>query len=159
MNPTKKVVRKSASKTPQRKPLRVAQRKKAKPIAPKPWTDDIRGLNVVWFNVSDWERAKRFYGETLGLPVAYAQEEMGWIEYGRELPHLGINRWGGPGPLPAVTGGGIATLTCADVRAFIAKLVAKGVRCDKIEEMPGMVILGMFYDPDGNRLQVAQSMR
>ena len=158
MSPTKKVVRKPVRK-PAKRAVRRTPAAPRKPAAPQTWTEDIHGLNVVWFNVSDWDRAKKFYGETLGLPIAYAQDEMGWIEYGRELPHLGINRWGGPGPLPAVTSGGIATLTCPDVRAVIAKLRAKGVRCDEIEEMPGMVILGMFYDPDGNRLQVSQSMR
>jgi hypothetical protein len=32
------------------------------------------------------------------------------------------------------------------------------VRCDDVQEMPGMVILGNIYDPDGNFLQLAQSL-
>jgi hypothetical protein len=36
-------------------------------------------------------------------------------------------------------------------------LKAKGVQCDEVEKIPGMVVLGTFYDPDGNRLQLAQS--
>ena len=45
-------------------------RRTAKPAAPSKWTAEIRDVNVVWYNVSDLERAKKFYGETLGLPVA-----------------------------------------------------------------------------------------
>ena len=151
MSPTKK--------QPARKPVRRAapRTRAAQPPAPPPWSDDIRELNVVWYNVSDWVAAQKFYGETLGLPVAFALEEAGWIEYGRTLPHLAINRWTAKSGIP-IGGGGVATLTCPDVRGTIARLRAKGVRCDEVEELPGMVILGTFYDPDGNKLQLAQSL-
>ena len=131
----------------------------AKPAAPAPWTADIRDVNVVAYNVSDLERAKKFYGETLGLPVALALDQAGWIEYGRpNQAHLGINLWNGPDPMPSTTGGGHATLTCGDVRGTIARLRAKGVRCDEVQEIPGMVMLGNFYDPDGNLIQLAQTL-
>jgi len=149
MSPTKRVARKPARKTTPR----VAR----KPVMPPPWTKEIRDLNVVWYYVSNWERAKRFYGETLGLPVAFVDEKGGWIEYGHALPHLAINRWDNPAGMP-VNGGAVAVLTCPDVRATIERLRTKGVRCDEVEEIPGMVILGTFYDPDGNRLQLAQSL-
>lgn len=130
-----------------------------KPAAPAPWSADMRDLNLVAYNVSNLDRAKKFYGETLGLPVALALDEAGWIEYGRpNQAHLGINLWRGPEPMPSTTGGGHATLTCDDVRGAIAHLRAKGVRCDDVQEMPGMVILGNIYDPDGNFLQLAQSL-
>ena len=39
----------------------------------------LKGLSVVSFNVIDWEGAKKFYGETLGLPVHLdAGKEAGW---------------------------------------------------------------------------------
>jgi predicted enzyme related to lactoylglutathione lyase len=57
-----------------------------------------------------------------------------------------------------VGGGGVAVFTCPDTRAAIARLKEKGVRCDEVDEMPGMVILGTFYDPDGNKLQLAQDL-
>jgi len=130
-----------------------------KPTAPAPWTAEIRDLNLIAYNVSNLERAKKFYGETLGLPVALALDQAGWVEYG--LPHqahLGINLWRGPDPMPPTNGGGHATLTCDDVRGAIARLRAKGVRCDDVQEIPGMVILGNFYDPDGNLIQLAQTL-
>jgi hypothetical protein len=34
---------------------------------------------AVSYNVSDWQRAKRFHGETLGLPVAaFMNDQVGW---------------------------------------------------------------------------------
>jgi catechol 2,3-dioxygenase-like lactoylglutathione lyase family enzyme len=30
--------------------------------------------------VTDWDRAIRFYSETLGMTLAYQSEEMGWAQ-------------------------------------------------------------------------------
>ena len=30
--------------------------------------------------VTDWERAIRFYSETLGMAIAYRSDEMGWAQ-------------------------------------------------------------------------------
>ncbi|MBI3912721.1 MAG: VOC family protein [Chloroflexi bacterium] len=133
------------------------KRAAAKPPAPKHWTPDIHGISVVTYHVRDWARAKKFYGETLGLPVAFEVEQVGWCEFGVEKqPTFAINKWESPDAMPIASGA--AVLTCPDVRATIAKLRAKGVRCDDVEEIPGMVILGNVYDPEGNRLQLAQPL-
>ena len=129
---------------------------------PRPWSADIVGLNLVYFNVRDWEAAKRFYGETLGFAVAFGGDEMGWIEYGgKELPHFAIGKGDAanpPYPAPAGSSGGYPVFTCPDVRRAMARLQARGVRCGEIQEIPGMVLLGVFYDPEGNKLQLAQSL-
>ncbi len=128
-----------------------------KPAAPKHWTPVLHGISVVSYSVRDWERAKKFYGGTLGLPVAFAAEQVGWLEYGvAHQPTLAINKWESPDALP--TGGAVAVLSCPDVRGTIAKLRAQGVRCDDAEQVPGMVIYGNVFDPEGNRLQLAQSL-
>ena len=161
----KRVARSSRGKAKPRKkaaPRKAASARKAalpaKPPAPKPWSADIAGLNVVWYTCRDWEAAKRFYGETLGFPVAMADEQMGWVEYGTELPHLAIGK-GDPSTPPSIgSGGAIAVLSCPDVRGTMAKLQARGVRCGTIDEIPGAVILGTFFDPEGNKLQLAQTL-
>ncbi|MBI3536430.1 MAG: VOC family protein [Chloroflexi bacterium] len=136
-----------------------AKRAAPKPKAPAAWSPEIRGLNVVWYYVSDWARAKKFYGETLGLPTQFVADEVGWCEFGNhDLPHLAISKWVDANPLPAQTGGAIATFTCDDVRAARARLIAKGVSCEEIDEIPGFVRLCTFRDPDGNRLQLAESL-
>jgi catechol 2,3-dioxygenase-like lactoylglutathione lyase family enzyme len=32
--------------------------------------------------VKDWEKAKQFYSQVLGLPVYYSDDAFGWAEYG-----------------------------------------------------------------------------
>jgi predicted enzyme related to lactoylglutathione lyase len=115
-------------------------------------------VNVVSYPVADWEGAKKFYTQILGWPVAFASEEMGWVEFGRDNEtHLAISRWDGPDPRPPVNGGATAVLTVTDAKAVTADLRAKGVRCDDPMEIPGVVTYGTFYDPEGNRIQFASS--
>ncbi len=117
----------------------------------------IKKLGVVSYTVSDWQRAKKFYAETLGLPVAaFITDEVGWMEFGeKEDVHLAIMLWRGPGPMPKGDGGGIAVFEVDDAYAAVAELRQKGVRCDDVVAVPQMVTFADFFDPDGNRLQVA----
>ncbi len=111
-------------------------------------------IAVVSYNVSKWEEAKTFYGQTLGLPVVFASDEYGWYEYGGEnLTHVAINRWLGPEPLPL--GGGKVVFSVDDAQKTTAELRRLGVRCDDPQVVPGMVTYGRFFDPDGNELHFA----
>jgi len=152
MSPTKK---KSV-----RKPVKRAPRKAAsKPAAPKRLNANFRDVNVVWYNVKDWERGKKFYRDTLSLPVVMEMDQAGWAEYGHpNQTHVAINLWRGPEAMPPTHGGATVTFGCDDTRAMVAKLRAKGVKCDEPDEIPGMVILATFYDPEGNRLQISQTL-
>ena len=114
----------------------------------------FKNVNVVYQHVTDFERAKKFYGEVLGWPTAYASDEVGWYEYGVDgQAHVAINHWRGPEPVPPQPGGTVLTLTVDDVRTTDAWLRSKGVRCDEVQEIPGVVTLGTFYDPEGNQIQ------
>ncbi len=117
----------------------------------------IKKLSIVSYTVSDWQRAKKFYAETLGLPVAaFITDEVGWMEFGeKDDVHLGIMLWRSPGPMPKGPGGGIAVFSVDDAYAAVAELRRKGVKCDEVIAVPNMVTYADFYDPDGNRLQVA----
>ncbi|HLF25219.1 MAG TPA: VOC family protein [Anaerolineae bacterium] len=109
------------------------------------------------YNVTDWQRAKQFYGETLGLPVAgFISDEVGWMEFGeKDGARLAINLWQGPDPLPPREGGGTVVFEVDDVNRVVAELRQRGVQCEAPIVIPEMVIYATFYDPDGNRLQVA----
>jgi predicted enzyme related to lactoylglutathione lyase len=111
----------------------------------------FKNVNVVSLDVTDWERAKKFYRETLGWPVAYTSDEVGWEEYGPEnQAHVSISR---SDHAPAAHGGTSLVLGVDDAHAATAALRAKGVKCDDVTVIPGVVVYGTFYDPDGNRIQ------
>lgn len=118
----------------------------------------FKNCNVFYYHVSNWEAAKKFYDDVLEWPVAYSSEEMGWREYGRDNEtHVAINLWDASrGPRPEGHNG-ICTFTVDDVTATTAALRAKGVKCDDPMVIPGIVALGTFYDPEGNRFQFASS--
>jgi predicted enzyme related to lactoylglutathione lyase len=130
----------------------IKEHKMAKPLFSK--------IDIVAYTVSDWQRAKKFYGDTLGLPVAeFYGDEVGWMEFGpKEGTHLSINLWAGDDPMPAKSGGAIVVFMVADADATVKELRARGVKCNDPEIIPGMVRWASFFDPDGNELQIASSV-
>ncbi len=117
----------------------------------------LKSLADVSYNVSDWQRAKKFYGETLGLPVAaFITDDVGWMEFGeKDQTHLAISQWRDPGPLVTGEGGGMAVFAVDDAYAAVKELRSRGVKCDDVVAIPMMVTYATIYDPDGNRLQLA----
>jgi len=119
----------------------------------------LKRLSVVQVNVVDWEGAKKFYGETLGLPVSFdIGKEGGWCEFG-ETGHttFAINLWREATP-PKRDGGAIPVFDVADAPKAVEELRKRGVKCDDVVTIPGMVSYANVYDPEGNRFQVAQSL-
>lgn len=114
-------------------------------------------LADVSYNVTDWQRSKKFYSDTLGLPVAaFISDEVGWMEFGeKDNAHLAIGLWRGPEPFPANQGGAVAIFAVDDAYEAIKELRRRGVICEDVVAIPNMVTFANFYDPDGNRLQVA----
>lgn len=117
----------------------------------------LKKLVDVSYEVSDWQRSKAFYKDTLGLPVAaFITDDVGWMEFGEENnTHLAISLWRGPGPLTSREGGAIAIFQVENAYDAIEELRKRGVKCDDVVAIPNMVTYASFYDPDGNRLQVA----
>jgi predicted enzyme related to lactoylglutathione lyase len=116
----------------------------------------FKNVNVVSLNVTDWERAKQFYRETLGWPVAFSDDNAGWEEYGADnTAHVSITRLQPGEPVPPHIGGTTLVLTVDDAHAVTASLRAKGIKCADVISIPGMVTYGAFYDPEGNMVQFA----
>jgi predicted enzyme related to lactoylglutathione lyase len=117
----------------------------------------FKDVNVVSIHVKDWEAAKKFYAKVLDWPVAWASDEMGWVEYGVDgATHISINRWDEDSPPPV--NGPIPVLSVDDAHATEAALRALGVKCDAVIDIPGVVSYGTLYDPEGNRIQFAASI-
>ena len=120
--------------------------------------EPLQKMSVVFYFVSDWERAKKFYGETLGLRTHMCTDEGGWAEFETNSDvRLAIHR---VRPGQKVTkGGGTAIFTVADAKAAKGELEGRGVKFEgDLHEVPGMVLLGTFLDPDGNSLQIFQDL-
>jgi catechol 2,3-dioxygenase-like lactoylglutathione lyase family enzyme len=102
--------------------------------------------------VTDMERAKSFYGETLGLPQEQHAEDQGFPEYrlgdNGFLYLLKLESIGSSFQGPHTAG---FALRVPDVAEAKAELEAKGV------EFAGMIDSGVchmafFADPDGNQI-------
>ena len=110
-------------------------------------------VNVSWYQVSDMNAAKRFYGEILGLKKIFEIE--GWCEFshGEGAASIGLNqqRQGDD------ERGATVVLRVDDLARVQKELAAKGVKFEgEIQEVPGVVRLATFRDPSGNRLQLCQ---
>lgn len=113
-------------------------------------------LAYVSYPVKDWAGAKKFYGETLGMPVAwFMSDDAGWMEFGTdEGAHLAISLVR-DGQMANPNGGAMAVFAVEDAVKTVQELRAKGVKCDDPIGIPGMVTYANFYDPEGNKLQIA----
>lgn len=110
-------------------------------------------VTVSWFNVSDFEKAKKFYGETLGMKKTFEMEQ--WAEFAGAEGEASIGVAAAPhaGKEPGAT----VVLRVEDIDRERKRLESSGVQFEgKMEEIPGVVKLATFRDPSGNRLQLCQ---
>jgi catechol 2,3-dioxygenase-like lactoylglutathione lyase family enzyme len=108
--------------------------------------------------VSDLERSVAWYRDTLGFELMYRMEDIAWCELrtGVERVSLGLSE------VEEAGGKGGATLTFGveDIEAAKAELDSRAVRQDgPIRDIPGLVRLLTFYDPDDNALMLYQDMQ
>jgi len=110
-------------------------------------------MSVAWFNVKDFEEAKKFYGQVLGLKKTF--EMQSWAEFSNAEGEASIGVAGAPegGKEPGAT----VVLRVDDIERERKRLQTGGVQFEgKVEEIPGVVKLATFRDPSGNRLQLCQ---
>jgi len=109
---------------------------------------------LIQLAVSDLERAMKFYGETLELELVWSSEELKWAEYKTNVPGIHI----GVGVQDDVQGSGTVSVNLGvrDLDQARAVLEKKGVNFPKPSvNIPGVVKLADFTDPDGNRFRLA----
>jgi len=111
---------------------------------------------LAWYEVTDLDKAKAFYGNVLGMEMSF--EMPGWAEFNavKNGPAIGLAL---REAVPAKGGGATVVLRVKDIQATRSELVKQGVEFEgEIEEYPGVVRLAIFRDPFGNRLQLAQEL-
>ena len=107
---------------------------------------------TVWYRVRDLDRARVFYRDVLGFEEVFVDVQDGWSR----LTHGGMEialAEGDPGE-----SGGVANVEVADVKSEAERLREAGVDVGVVFELHGQFRLVDVYDPDGNRVQLAQSL-
>ena len=108
-------------------------------------------VSVAWYQVDDIEKAKKFYGETLGMKKTFEME--GWCEFSHAdgAASLGLS------PRQDDEKGATVVLRVDDLEKTRQQLIGKGVKFEgEPVEYPGVVRLATFRDPAGNRVQLCQ---
>jgi catechol 2,3-dioxygenase-like lactoylglutathione lyase family enzyme len=109
---------------------------------------------VISVGVSDYARSLAWYRDVLGFELEYELDDYAWCEL--RTP-FGFNI--GLGQSETVAQGNITpTLGVHDIDSAISALRTHDVRVEDWHEIPGMVRLATFYDPDGTPWMLAQTL-
>jgi catechol 2,3-dioxygenase-like lactoylglutathione lyase family enzyme len=103
--------------------------------------------------VRDFDAGRRFYRDTLGFEETEVDFEARWSHLRHGEMEIGIVE-GEPD-----SDGAVAHVDVDDVKAEAARLREAGVEVGVVVEIPhGEMRLLDVYDPDGNRVQLAQEL-
>ena len=105
----------------------------------------------VWYRVRDFDAGRAFYVRELGFEEAEVNAEERWAHLKRGEMEIGVAE-GEP------EDGGVATVDVADVKAEADRLRAASVQVGVVFELHGEMRLLDVFDPDGNRIQLAQPL-
>ena len=108
---------------------------------------------TVWYYVRELEAARTFYRETLGFEETAVDFTERWSHLEHGAMEIGLAE-GDP-----QTDGAVAHVDVDDVKGEAERLRAEGVEVGTVVEIPqGVMRLLDVYDPDGNRIQLAQEL-
>ena len=107
---------------------------------------------TVWYYVRDLEAARRFYREQLGFEEAAVDFTERWSHARARRDEVGLAE-GEPRD-----DGAVAHVDVTDLKAEADRLRAAGVDVGIVFELRGEMRLLDVYDPDGNRIQLAEEL-
>ena len=111
----------------------------------------IKEVAFVAIAVSDKERARKFYQETLELKPTRTQMDGAWVEY--DLGEVTIGVGCHPAWKPSTEGTTVA-FEVDDFDAAVKKLEARGITFDMAPMETPVCWMAQLRDPDGNKLVV-----
>jgi predicted enzyme related to lactoylglutathione lyase len=111
----------------------------------------IKEVAFVAIAVSDAERARKFYQETLELKPGMTAMEGAWVEYDLGGTTIGVGCH--PAWQPSRDGTSVA-FEVDDIDATITTLKARGVEFEMDKTQTPVCWMAQFRDPDGNKLLV-----
>jgi catechol 2,3-dioxygenase-like lactoylglutathione lyase family enzyme len=106
---------------------------------------------TVWYRVRDLDSGRAFYRDKLGFVETYFDGNGRWSRLERGGMEIALAE-GEPEE------GGVAHIEVADVKAEANRLRGEGIAVGVVLELHGEVRLLDVFDPDGNRIQLAQDV-
>ena len=107
---------------------------------------------TVWYHVRNLADGRRFYRDVLGFEELAVDFDARWSELRRGEMEIGLAE-GEP------TDEGVAHVDVTDLKEEADRLREAGVEVGIVLELTGEMRLLDVYDPDGNRIQLAQELR
>ena len=107
---------------------------------------------TVWYHVRDLDQARSFYRETLGFEETSVDFSERWSLLKHGEMEIGLVE-GEP-----ADDGAVAHVDVVDLKAEAERLRSAGVNVGIVFELQGELRLLDVYDPDGNRVQLAQDL-
>jgi catechol 2,3-dioxygenase-like lactoylglutathione lyase family enzyme len=108
----------------------------------------------VWYSVGNLGLARAFYTDVLGFTETFVADESAWVALDRDKTEIALAE----GVPKSEDEGGVATIDVEDVKAERERLEQSGVRVGTVLELQGAMRLLDIYDPDGNRIQLAEEV-
>ena len=105
----------------------------------------------VWYLVRDLDRGRDFYKRMLAFEETQVDWDDRWSKLERGTMRIALAE-GEP------VEGGVAMVDVDDVKADANRLRGEGIEVGVVIELAGQLRLVDVFDPDGNRIQLAQSI-
>ena len=121
-------------------------------------TIEYKGDVTLSFGVSNLDAAIAWYRDVLGFTLLYKLDDMAWCELQGPSEKISV----GLGVREEVkpSGGCVPVWGVKDIAAARGALEDQKVRFDgDTMEIPGMVKLATFFDPDGNAMMLVESLQ
>jgi catechol 2,3-dioxygenase-like lactoylglutathione lyase family enzyme len=107
---------------------------------------------TVWYHVRDLDAGRAFYRDKLGFTETFLDADARWAKLERGAMEIGLAE-GEP-----QEDGGVAHVDVPDVKAAAEELRNEGVEVGVVFELHGEMRLLDVFDPDGNRIQLAEDV-
>lgn len=109
-------------------------------------------MTLVWYHVRDLTAARAFYRDKLGFTETFADDDGTWVKLEQNGMEIGLAQ-GEP-----QEDSGVAHVDVEDVKTAAEELRQAGVDVGVVFELHGEIRILDVFDPDGNRLQLAQEL-
>ena len=109
-------------------------------------------MTPVWYRVRDLDAGRAFYRDKLGFTETFVDWDDRWARLERGGMEIALAE-GEP-----QEDAGVAHVDVEDIKAEAERLRADGVQVGVVLELHGQMRLLDVFDPDGNRVQLAQDL-